>query len=120
VQLQNDGNYEGEAPNRSRRQRSATIREIFTEAWHYPTGRLSSFQRHKIHLWSVYELDFGRAGSGSVSGLWRYNSARTYSLRTLTGITSIQHGILDGLVTRTRRSTRTIFYSSPGSEEFAG
>jgi hypothetical protein len=120
VQLQNDGNYEGEAPNRITTSAIGDYPEIFTEAWHYPTGRLSSFQRHKIHLWSVYELDFGRAGSGSVSGLWRYNSARTYSLRTLTGITSIQHGILDGLGYPDAPLNQTIFYSSPGSEEFAG
>ncbi|HEX5106928.1 MAG TPA: carboxypeptidase regulatory-like domain-containing protein [Vicinamibacterales bacterium] len=120
VQLENEGNYEGEAPNRIITSAIGDYPEIFTESWHYPTGRLTSFQRHKVHLWSVYALDFGRAGSGSVSGLWRYNSARIYSLRATTGITAAQHTILDDFGYPDSPLNQAIFYSSPGSEEFAG
>lgn len=121
VQFKNDGNYEGEAPSRVVTSAIGDYPEIFTESWHYPSGRLSSFQRHKLHLWSTYALDFGSAGSGSVSGLWRYNSALMYTLRSVRPtITAVQAGILDDLGYPDTPGGQTLFYSLPGSESFAG
>jgi hypothetical protein len=121
VQLANDGNYEGEAPSRIVTSAIGDYPEIFTESWHYPTGRLASFQRSKLHLWSVYDLDFGKAGSGWVSGLWRYNSARTYALKAVNrSLTAAQLGILTGLGYPDAPASQTLFYSLPGSESFAG
>jgi hypothetical protein len=121
VQLENEGNYEGEAPNRIVTSQLGDYPEIFTESRHYPTGRLSSFQRHKVHVWSIYALDFGRAGRGAVAGLWRYNSARTYTLRgILNGVTGTQGAILDTLGYPDAPATQQLYFSLPGSEPFAG
>jgi hypothetical protein len=43
-------------------------------------GRLQNFQRHRLRLWSIYDLNFGRAGRVAVSGLWRVDSGLAYSL----------------------------------------
>ena len=120
VQLKNEGNYQGEAPSTVVTSALGDYPEIFTEAWHYPTGRLASFQRSKLHLWSIYNLDFGNAGSGAVSGLWRYNSARTYTLRALARPTGTQLAILDDLDYPDAPQSQALFYSKPGSESFAG
>jgi hypothetical protein len=120
VQFKNDGNYEGEAASRVVTSAIGDYPEIFTESWHYPSGRLASFQRHKLHLWSIYNLDFGTAGSGAVSGLWRYNSALKYTLRSVRPLTATQAGILADLDYPDTPGSQTLFYSLPGSESFAG
>jgi len=121
VQLKNDGNYEGEASGQILTSAIGNYPEIFSESRHYPTGRLSGFQRHKVDLWSIYQLDFGSWGDGSVSGLWRYNSARVYSLRAANqAITPVQAARLASLGYVDAPSSQNVFYSTPGSERFAG
>jgi hypothetical protein len=121
IQLENHGNYEGEAPNRIVTSAIGDYPEIFTEARHYPRGRLSSFQRHRVHLWGIYRLDAGRWGDATVSGLLRYNSARTYSLRAANqAITLTQALALDDLGYPDMPSSQTVFYGPAGSESFAG
>ena len=82
VELKNEGNFEGEATNQPGI--SSVIHdfpEIYSEARHYPFGRLDNFQRHKIRLWAIYNLDLGWAGSVSIAPLWRYNSALEQTTR---------------------------------------
>ena len=43
-------------------------------------GRLQNFQRHKLRAWAIYDMDLGRAGNMSVSGLVRVDSGLAYSL----------------------------------------
>ena len=121
IQLENDGNYEGEAPNRIVTSAIGDYPEIFTGARHYPDGRLPGFQRHRVHVWGIHRLDLGRAGMVTTSGFWRYNSARTYSLR-VPGLqpTNEQFEILDALGYPDSPSIQTVFYSARGSERFAG
>src|SRR5205085_2140332 len=59
-------------------------KKIFFESRHYPTRLLSICQRHQMDASSIHQFNFGRWCDGSVSGLWRYNSARVYSLRAST------------------------------------
>jgi hypothetical protein len=121
VQLRNHGNYEGEAAQQILTSAIGDYPEIFTEERHYPSGRLSSFQRHKLDIWTIKQLDFGRAGSGSVSGLWRYNSGRVFSLRVANqGITAVQAAALAAAGYVDGPASQAIFYAPPGSEEFAG
>jgi hypothetical protein len=96
VQLQNDGNYEGEETN-SPGEVSVIgdFPEIFSQERYYPHGRLQNFQRNRFRLWSVYNLGMGPAGDLSVSGLWRIEGARAYSLGVASAaITEEQRTIL--------------------------
>jgi hypothetical protein len=81
VQLKNDGNFEGEGTNTpGSSSRIGDYPEAQSEARYFPIGRLQNFQRHRLRLWSIYDLDFGRAGRVAVSGLWRVDSGLAYSL----------------------------------------
>ena len=72
-------------------------------------------------MWSIYRLDLGNWGDGSVSGLWRYNSARAYTLRAANqGITAVQAGLLASLGYVDAPGAQNVYYSAPGSESFAG
>ena len=54
--------------------------EAFNAARNYPDGRLQAFQRHRMRLWTVYNVGMGSAGDVSFSGLWRVDSGLAYSL----------------------------------------
>ena len=57
VQLKNEGNFEGEATNQPGVSSTfGDYPEVFTEARHFPVGRLAAFQRHKLRLWTTYAL----------------------------------------------------------------
>jgi hypothetical protein len=120
VQLKNEGNYEGEGSGQITTSIAGDYPEIFTAERHYPTGRLANFQRHKVDVWSIYHLHFGRFGGGSVSGLWRYNSARVYSLRAASPLSAMQVAMLADLGYVDGPSSQSVYYSAPGSESFAG
>jgi hypothetical protein len=121
LQLQNEGNYEGEAASQIVTSQIGDYPEIFTEARSYPTGRLANFQRHKVDLWAIYQVHAGRWVQGSWSGLWRYNSPRVYTLRALNqGITATQVGILAAAGYPDAPLSQTVYYGAPGSEQFAG
>jgi hypothetical protein len=122
VQLKNEGNYQGENTN----QPGATGRigdypEIFSEARHYPMGRLPGYQRNKVRLWTIYNLGLGRFGDVSISGLGRIDSAQVYNLQS-TGqpITAIQNARLTAAGYPDAPSSQTVFFNERGSEEFAG
>ena len=57
-------------------------------------GRLQNFQRHKLRAWAIYDMNFGRGGSMSVSGLVRVDSSLAYSLAQRVAPTATQrvHG----------------------------
>ena len=63
VQLQNYGDYEGEATQQRRaaRRRSATIPEAFDAARAFPFGDLQNFERNRLRLWSIYNWQMGVA-----------------------------------------------------------
>jgi hypothetical protein len=81
IQLENDGNFEGEDRNKPAIPSIiGDYPEIFVEARNYPSGRLSSFQRHKVRVWGLYTMRLGRFGSVDVAPLYRFDSGRAYSL----------------------------------------
>src|SRR5207248_5985538 len=87
VQLRNNGNYEGEGsstPGSTVFSNSPSIIGNYPEAFNavrnYPDGRLQSFQRHHVRIWSVYNWTMGALGDASISGLWRVDSGLAYSL----------------------------------------
>ncbi|MBN2371089.1 MAG: TonB-dependent receptor [Vicinamibacteria bacterium] len=83
VQLKNEGNFEGEAANQPG---ISTVigdyPEFFNQARHYPVGRLDDFQRHKVRLWTTYDLDLKKFGRIAPSLMYKFNSASTYSLNS--------------------------------------
>jgi hypothetical protein len=96
VQLKNDGNYEGEGTNQpGMTSFIGNYPEAFNAARNYPDGRLQDFQRSRLRIWSVYDWNMSRYGTLSVSGLWRVDSGRVYSLAARNqALTGTQKAIL--------------------------
>ena len=75
AQLRNEGNFEGEARNQPAISTAAfNYPEVTPENRYFPLGRLDNFQRHKVRVWSIYNLELGSAGVVDIGGVWRYNS----------------------------------------------
>ena len=87
--MQNEGNYEGEAPNiPGQTALIGNYPEAFNEARNYLDGMAAVPNATSCGLWSVYELNLGRGGDVSFSGLMRVNSGQVYSLRLSQGPTA--------------------------------
>ena len=122
LQLQNDGNDTGEAVDEP----GATgplgdYPEIFTAARQYPSGRLPSFQRHRLRAWTIYRVGMGRAGALSMSGLLRAESGRTFSLVAINQpLTEVQTARLVAAGYPDRPGSQAVFFGSRGSQQFSG
>jgi hypothetical protein len=122
VQLENDGNYEGEATAQpGSTSLIGNYPEAFSAARSFPTGRLQGFQRHRLRTWSVYTFGLGRAGDLSVSGLWRVDSGQVFSLAALNQPLSVtQRAILMTAGYPDAPRVQTVFFSERGSQQFKG
>jgi hypothetical protein len=81
IQLQNDGTYEGEATNQPGNVSAiGDYPEALKADRYFPDGRLQNFQRNRLRLWSIYNFAMGPAGDLSLSGLWRFEGERAFSL----------------------------------------
>ena len=123
VQINNNGNFEGETTNRPAIPSVAfDWPEITPASRYFPTGRLDEFQRHKIRVWGIYNLGLGGAGDLDVGGLWRYNSGLTYSTRAANqGTTAVQQGIIDSLWYVSGPAPRALYFADgQGSGDFSG
>jgi hypothetical protein len=117
LQLKNEGNYEGEEPAEPASPSViGNYPEALSEARHYPTGRLQTFQRHRARVWGIYDHSFGKAGDLTASGLWRFESGRPYSLTTRQLLTGIQQDLLEDYVDQPE--DQQVFYSERGFETF--
>jgi hypothetical protein len=120
VQLQNEGNYEGENTNQPGAPGMiGDYPEAFDAARNFPIGRLQSAQRHRARLWTIYDLGEGRFSGLSVSALWRIESGQVYSLRA-TGVplTPIQESLLAAYPDAP--SSQDLYFGERGSETFPG
>lgn len=123
VQLKNEGNYEGEASGQPGLVSIiGDYPEAMDEARHFPMGRLSSFQRHRIRFWSIYDVALGDTwGDLQFSGLIRVESARVYSLRALESpLSPTQEAIIFDLGYPDIPSNPDLYFGERGSEDFAG
>jgi Carboxypeptidase regulatory-like domain/TonB-dependent Receptor Plug Domain len=136
LQLKNDGNYEGEGsntPGSTVFSNSPSIIGNFPEAFsadrNYPDGRLPTFERHRLRLWSIYSANLGRYGDVSLSGLWRVDSALTYSLAARNQpLTATQVALMTAagypdaanLAALGPISGNAVFFGGLGSQQFAG
>ena len=80
LQLKNDGNFEGEGTGGPTGTAFGDYPELLSLARSAPDGRLDDFQRSKVRVWADYRADLGQYGSLTVAPIYRYNSAKTYSL----------------------------------------
>ena len=122
VQLRNEGNFEGESPNRPAIASPAfDYPEVTPEFRYYPTGRLDEFQGHKARVWGIYNLPVGTS-SVDIGGIWRYNSGRSYSIAANgQGLSDTQSGIINSLGYAGSPDSRTLFFETGrGSETFDG
>ena len=136
VQLRNDGNYQGEGsstPGSTVFSNSPSIignyPEAFNAARNYPDGRLQSFQRHRMRIWSVYSWSMNGFGDMSVSGLWRVDSGLAYSLAARNQVlSSTQVALMTAagypeaanLAALGPISGNEVFFDTLGSETFKG
>ena len=123
IQIRNHGDFEGEAANQPGNvSLFFDYPEILDPARHFPFGRLDEFQRHKVRLWTSYNVGFGRFGSVDVAPIWRINSGLTHSL-IARGVahTPTMLARNPGYL-RTTGSGRSadIFFGERGSENFKG
>lgn len=120
VQIENDGTFEGEGANTPAvPSLIGDYPEIYVASRSFPDGRVDDFQRHKVRAWATYSLDIGRFGRFDISPLYRYNSARTYSL--------VAGGVALSAIQTARNpgyarlpTSQSIFFGGRGSQEFAG
>lgn len=124
VQLRNNGNFEGEVANGpGAPSLFGDYPEAFSAERNFPEGRLDDFQRHKVRAWTTYLFDLGRYGSLDVSGLWRYDSGLTYSLRAngedLSDI-QLARAAAAGYANDPNGGSQTIYFAERGSEMFDG
>jgi Carboxypeptidase regulatory-like domain/TonB dependent receptor-like, beta-barrel len=128
LQLRNKGNYEGEMPSQPGKPSFiGNYPEAFSAARNFPDGNLQDFQRQRLRLWGIYDVPMGRFGHSSVSGLWRVDSALTYSLRaTSQPLTKTQMGLIaaagypDSPNTTDPTAGYYVFFGERGSEKFKG
>jgi hypothetical protein len=120
VQLENDGNFEGEAANNPAIPSGiGDYPEIFVADRNFPEGRLDDFQRHKVRMWVAYGLDLHRFGRLDIVPLYRYNSGRTYSLVAASVPLSPQQAANNPGYVRLPPS-QPVFFGARGSQSFEG
>lgn len=118
VQLTNDGNFEGEGTNNpAAASLIGDYPEIYTTR-SFPGGRLDDFQRSKVRVWGTYGLDFGRFGRLDAAPVYRYNSAKTYSLAATVALTAQQIARNPGYARLP--SSQPVFFGARGAQSFEG
>jgi hypothetical protein len=119
VQLENDGNFEGESANNPAiPSLIGDYPEVYVAERSFPMGRLDDFQRHKVRVWANYSFDMHEFGRLDVSPLYRYNSPRTFSLvAPAVALTPDQAAFNPGYVRLP--SSQPVFFGARGSQEFA-
>jgi Carboxypeptidase regulatory-like domain len=119
VQLENDGNFEGEAANLPAiPSLIGDYPELYVPGRNFPTGRVDDFQRSKVRVWASYGVDFGRAGRLDLAPLYRYNSARTFSYTTTVALSAAQLANNPGYARVP--TSQTLFFGERGDGTFAG
>jgi hypothetical protein len=117
VQLKNDGNFEGESPNPTGSV-FGDYPEMLTLARNAPEGRLDDFQRSRVRLWPITRPGSAGHGSLNVALIYRYNSARTYSLGAEQPRSARVQAVRNPGYAGT--PTQQIFFGERGSQSFEG
>jgi outer membrane receptor protein involved in Fe transport len=122
VELQNEGNYEGEGTNQpGHTSFIGNYPEAFSADRNFPVGNLQNMQRNRVRVWSAYNFRLGPAGDLSVSGLWRFDSGLVYSIAARNQpLTSTQTKIIAaaGYPDVPPSSGNMVFFGGRGTETF--
>jgi len=120
IQLENHGNFEGEAAsNPAIPSIIGDYPEIYVAERSFPNGRLDDFQRHKVRVWTTYGFDLHKLGRFDIVPLYRFNSARTFSLVAGAAPLSPQQLAANPGYVRLPTS-QPIFFGGRGSQSFKG
>jgi len=123
VQLQNYGDYEGEATNQpGSTSPIGNYPEAFDAARTFPLGNLQNFERNRLRLWSIYNWAMGSKGNLSVSGLLRVESGLAYSIAAKNvALTSQQTALLAAAGYPDAPGPQTVYFTDArGDQTFAG
>ena len=116
-QLENDGNFAGEATNQPGIQSNlGNYPEIVDPDRNAPFGRLAGYQEHKVRAWSSYTVGFGAFGKLNVGGLVNYDSGTPYSLSTNFRVPAQQRANDPGYANPP--TNLPLFFGERGREEF--
>ena len=119
LMLHDEGNYEGEAPGQPGLVSViGNYPQAFDAARSYPMGRLQNFQRSRVRLWSIYDLDLGRHGDVTFAGLWRYDSGEVYSYALSMPLTPTQLALIAAYPDAP--SSQTVYFGARGVGQFKG
>jgi len=118
VQLKNEGNVEGENVNQPGAYSIIGNQpEFYTAERNFPVGRVDDFQKHKVRLFSTYDLKLGRAGTVSLGVLYRYDSPLTFSyFASAVPLSAIQRAKNPGYANIP--ATQTLFFAARGTGNF--
>jgi hypothetical protein len=117
VQLRNHGNFEGESANNPAIPSViGDYPEIYVPERSFPEGRLDDFQRHKVRVWASYGLSLGSLGRVDIAPVFRFNSARTYSLVAVAPISAQQAARNPGYARLP--TAQAVFFGERGSQSF--
>ena len=122
IQLQNEGDFEGEAANQpGNPSLFGDYPEVFPKDRYYPVGRFDDYQAHKVRIWGVYNRPLGRFGSVDLSGMWKYNSALTYTLFAANfPLTAQQRALGAAYANAPNGGAANLFFGERGSQSFEG
>jgi hypothetical protein len=117
-QLENEGNYEGEAVEfPGAWSVLGNYPEILVPERNAPHGRLDDYQRHKVRLWNNYGLGLGAAGRLDLGLLYRYDSPLTFSLVSpFADVSDLQYSRDPGYAQPP--GFQPVFFGRRGSQEF--
>jgi hypothetical protein len=118
LQLRNHGNFEGEAANQPGISSIIMDRpEFYSEARHYPSGRLPNHQKHKVRMFTNFDIGLGKAGTATLGALYRYDSPQAFSFfATNVAITPTQAALNPGYARPP--TTQTLFFGERGAGEY--
>lgn len=119
-ELENEGNFVGEAGNQPGNPSVFGNRpEMLDPQRHFPNGRLPGYQQHRLRLLNNYEFGLGRAGNLDLGVVFSYDSAQTYSL-IASGVTlsQIQKDKLTAAGYKNQPTSQSVYFDELGSEEY--
>jgi hypothetical protein len=114
-QIKNDGNYEGEA-GQTIPTSAYGVRPEMQSPRENPVGHLAQYEADRIRLWTMYNLDFNRAGMLSAGLIYKYDSPLTFSYTTSVARSAQSKALNPGY--HNASSSVTTFYGDRGMGQF--
>jgi hypothetical protein len=122
-EIENDGNFVGEAGNQPGNASLFGDRpEIYDESIHYPTGRLPGYQKDRIRWFNTFNIPLRKFGMVDLGMIFNYDSPLTFSYTATNALTAAQVAARNaaggGVGYKQTPSTTTIFFGERGSGTF--